>query len=162
MYRLMFLAAFAWAVDACVPSIRGADPATPLNNGTTILVAENGDSVDIVLYLLTGENRLTLGTVPGASCGTFVLPTGSVGSGSNLRLAAQQAGAEHAFISDPFNTPAGHWSRWILQRLRFSALLLRWRSSTSEGRDERNVAAALVSGAGCQASEAPVAGARSG
>lgn len=94
-------------VASCSGVQTAEDPSQPPPPKTTVEV-ENRKTTDLNLYVLKGSSRLRLGTVPGMSTRTFVIPTHLIGEADRVRFGVEvigtfgndRIGSERRFTSE--------------------------------------------------------------
>ena len=82
----------------------------------TYVEVTNRNWEDLVVYLVRGSSRFTLGIVPGMSSLTLGIRNGLIGLGSSVRLLAGRRGVSPAFATLPFEAPpTGQRLGWTIE-----------------------------------------------
>lgn len=68
---------------------------------------ENRSWSEVVVYVVRSSQRVRLGSVPGVSTRTFVIPRSMVGAGIPLRFQADPIGSDRAPVSQEISVDAG-------------------------------------------------------
>jgi hypothetical protein len=121
---------------ACAPAARHSGPEIRSHSSPAALVANNRDSIEVTVSIISGNARHVIGTVPPTRCVVFEIDDAVLNTGRELRIAAAPRGSRTAFISDAFDIARGKWSEWILERISLSTLLL-WQESHESALIER-------------------------
>ncbi|HZI09066.1 MAG TPA: hypothetical protein VE153_01680 [Myxococcus sp.] len=91
---------------ACTASREAVEPAESAGSSEeapppkTTVEVRNLQKVDVNLYVLRGANRVRLGTVPGMSTRSFVIPPHLVGKFDFIRFSTETIGSNGSSTSD--------------------------------------------------------------
>ncbi len=121
---------------ACAPAASHSGPEIRPHSSPAALVANNRDSIEVTVSIISGNAQHVIGTVPPTRCVVFEIDDAVLNTGRKFRIAAAPRGSRTAFISDAFDIARGKWSEWILERINLSTLLL-WQESHESALIER-------------------------
>ena len=102
---LVMTGAAAATLSACAPAMDQA--AFGSANNQTMLIVENNNWSDMVIYVLRGAHRSRVGSVASMTTVRFKLPGSAAGLYGEMRIVADPIGSDRAFTSQVINVVPG-------------------------------------------------------
>jgi hypothetical protein len=117
----------AWCLVVALSSCsRHRQLATPNEEESVVLVVDNRNWQDVVIYAVHDGSRSRLGLVVTARTATFTLPPSYVTRGGDLYFIADPVGATRSYSSERIVVQLGQYIEWTLESgLERSSLLVR-------------------------------------
>ncbi|MFP2934067.1 hypothetical protein ACLESO_54870 [Pyxidicoccus sp. 3LG] len=81
-----------WGSAVSCSSVQTVEDSNKPPPPQTTVVVENQKTVDFNLYVLNGAGRIRLGTTPGMTSRTFVIPHHMIGDADRVRFGLEQIG----------------------------------------------------------------------
>lgn len=101
-------------VAACAHQT-AATPAQPLRATGALVEVHNEGFDDLVIYVIRGSMRTSLGLAPGLSRRTLSVSVPLLGNGSAVVLGAGVRGGPVGSVTDPFDLAAGRIAVWVVR-----------------------------------------------